>query len=602
MDSSAYPISNGMKQTEDERYTKVKYSTLMLSRDLWNMVAPYRVRFIIATFLRLTSDLVWLYPAYALAEVVNMLSRQERGIQYRLYTIFALWIVATIWRITGQQLAKLFCYQIAERVALDAHLATVRHMFSLDLAWHERENTGNKLKRIQKGADGLDKIIRMWIDNFIEIAVNLVGMVFIIGTIDTIIATILAIFLVTFFAISFTLARRTAVAQNIVNIKEEELSGLTFEVINNIRSVKVLAMGEALFELFRRQVADLFEKLKLRIFRYRAREWTVGMWSNVFRLGTIIYIVYGVMNGRYEVGFIVLFYGYFNKVWESINELSSKAQEFIIAKYGIGRMQAILQEPLKIESERGKSVVPKHWKTIRLENVSFAYGNRMALQNVSFEIRRGEKIGIVGLSGAGKSTLFKLLLKENEEYSGEIYFDDVPLRKIKRASYLEKVAVVLQDTEVFNFSLRDNITIADFHYARDEERLKTAIEVSNVDDFLPRLPKGLDTFIGEKGIRLSGGEKQRLGIARAIFKKPQILFLDEATSHLDLESEARIQDSLHHFFKTVTALVIAHRLTTIRQMDRIIVIQDGGIVEQGSFEELSAKRGRFHELWEKQRL
>lgn len=591
-----------MKQTKDERYKAVKYSTGRLIVDLWRMVAPYRVRFIIATFLRLTSDLVWLYPAYALAEVVNMLSHGESGIRHRLYIIFALWTGAFIWRITGQQWAKLLCYHIAERVALDAHLKTVKYMFSLDLAWHERENTGNKLKRVQKGADGFDKIIRIWIDNFIEITVNLIGMVFIIGTIDKIIATILAVFLVTYFTISFTLTRRTATVQNIVNIKEEELSGLTFEVINNIRSVKVLAMGEALFELFRRQVADLFEKIKLRIFRYRSREWAVGIWANAFRLGTIIYIVYGIINGWYEVGFIVLFHGYFNKLWESIGELSDKAQEFIIAKYGISRMQAILQEPIKIESDRGKSVVPRRWKTIRLENVSFAYGNRTALQGISFEIHRGEKIGIVGLSGAGKSTLFKLLLKENEEYSGEIYIDNVPLRKIKRGLYLEQVAVVLQDTEVFNFSLRDNITMADFRHARDENRLKTAIEVSHVDDFLPKLSKGIETFIGEKGIRLSGGEKQRLGIARAIFKQPQILFLDEATSHLDLESEARIQDSLHHFFKTVTALVIAHRLTTIRQMDRIIVIENGSIVEQGSFDELSEKHGRFHELWEKQRL
>jgi ATP-binding cassette subfamily B protein len=123
-----------------------------------------------------------------------------------------------------------------------------------------------------------------------------------------------------------------------------------------------------------------------------------------------------------------------------------------------------------------------------------------------------------------------------------------------------------------------------------------------VTDFLSRLRQGLDTVIGEKGIRLSGGEKQRLGIARAIFKDPELLFLDEATSHLDLESEEKIRDSLHQFFQSVTAIVIAHRLTTIREMDRIIVIEDGRIVEQGTFEELRERKGRFDELWEKQKL
>jgi ABC-type multidrug transport system fused ATPase/permease subunit len=160
----------------------------------------------------------------------------------------------------------------------------------------------------------------------------------------------------------------------------------------------------------------------------------------------------------------------------------------------------------------------------------------------------------------------------------------------------------LQDTEVFNFRLRDNITLANIKDANDEKRLQQAIEVAHVTDFLGKMPQGLDTEIGEKGIRLSGGEKQRVGIARAVFKQPDLLFLDEATSHLDLESEEKIRDSLHCFFQSVTAVVIAHRLSTIKEMDRIIVLEEGRIIEEGPFEELYAKKGRFHELWEKQKF
>ena len=176
------------------------------------------------------------------------------------------------------------------------------------------------------------------------------------------------------------------------------------------------------------------------------------------------------------------------------------------------------------------------------------------------------------------------------------------IRRIKKSSFYEKAAVVLQDTEVFNFSLKDNITIASSDNNQLEERLKTAITVAHITDFMHKLPDGLSTLIGEKGVKLSGGEKQRVGIARAIFKKPDILFLDEATSHLDLESEEKIKDSLRHFFKEVTAVVIAHRLTTIQEMDKIFLFENGEIIESGDFESLCRRKGRFLDLWNKQKF
>ncbi len=214
-------------------------------------------------------------------------------------------------------------------------------------------------------------------------------------------------------------------------------------------------------------------------------------------------------------------------------------------------------------------------------------------------MNRGEKIGLVGLSGAGKSTIFKLLLKERENYEGEIYVDDVPLRTISKQDYFTRTAIVLQDTEVFNFSLRDNVTISNFDHAANAGLLDKALTVAHVNEFARALPQGIDTKIGEKGVKLSGGEKQRVGLARAVFKDPQLLLLDEATSHLDVESEEKIQDSLHQFFQSVTAIVIAHRLSTIKEMDKIVVLEGGKIIEQGSFAALQKQKGRFSELWAK---
>jgi ABC-type multidrug transport system fused ATPase/permease subunit len=582
---------------------KQTYSTLELLKTLVRFIKPYKWKFIVASLFQLMADLMWLYPTYALATLVTYLTNYIPGTSLRTFwVVTTLWVLASLWRFIGMYYAKYWGFQIAEKIAVDASLRTMRHLFFLDIAWHDKENAGSKLKKIDRGAAGLQKIIRMWINNYIEIIVNLVGVIFIIAQFDGFIAITTTIFLVTYFLISFLYNRKAAHASRIVNIQEEEVSGLFFESINNIRSIKVMSMIEPLYDILTESGRDLYTKIKKRIFWYQSGNAIKNVWGQVFRLGILFFICIGIINGRYEVGFLILFYNYFSDIWESIGKLADTTQEFIIAKYSIGRMTDILDQPIQIDSEDGKVAFPPKWQKIIISNLSFAYGDKKVIDNVSFEINRGEKIGIIGLSGAGKSTLFKILLKEYEDYEGDVLVDGVPLRTIGKHSYFHNVAVVLQDTEVFNFSLLDNITISNYKQSRNKALLKKSLEIAHVDEFASRLSKGLDTFVGEKGVRLSGGEKQRVGIARAVFKKPQVLLLDEATSHLDIESEQKIKDSLHQFFQTVTAIVIAHRLTTIKEMDRILVLEDGKIIEQGSFLELYTKCGRFHELWEKQKL
>lgn len=327
-----------------------------------------------------------------------------------------------------------------------------------------------------------------------------------------------------------------------------------------------------------------------------------------------------------------MFHGYFDLVWRATAELAEVTNDIAIHKVGVGRMQELMAVKPSIEG-KGRAPFPRDWRQIEVESVSFAYRKRPVMRQVSLAIRRGEKVGIVGPSGAGKSTLFKILLKLYEDYEGSIRVDGVPLKDIDRSSYVARVAVVLQETELFDLSLKDNITIVagdtpppsgrplsrgdskrvTSHggvtegrggFVMDEdERLQRALTIAHLDELLPQLPNGVDTLIGEKGVRLSGGEKQRLGIARAVYKNPEILFLDEATSHLDADSERKIQDSLQEFFKgDLTAIVIAHRLSTIKQMDRIVVLDKGKIVEEGTFEALLKKKGVFFRLWEKQKL
>jgi ABC-type multidrug transport system fused ATPase/permease subunit len=593
-----------MIEVQEKKYEPdlIEYSNWTLIKDIGNSLKPYKGRFVAATLSRFISDISNLYPSYGFALIITFLSKYTPGESLRyLWIVVAMLLVAHAIKHVLRYLAKYVGYQVSERVALDSQIKMINHLASLDIAWHEKENAGNKLKRIQKGSEGLDRILRMWINNFIEIAINFAGMIFILSWVDKIVGIIMLVFLFSYFFISFFMLKKASAVSQEVDIMEEGVTGLMFQTINNIRSVKVMTMTERISKMINVQIVELFGKIKKRIFRFQTRSTVLNFWTVIFRVGTIVVIVFGILDGHYEVGMLVLFNGYFNSLASSVDELSEATQDLIICKYGIARMKKTLDEPVLIDNEKNKVDFPEDWKKISVKNLSFAYGKNKVLKDVSFEINRGERVGIVGLSGAGKSTLLKLLLKENESFNGEIFFDDLSIRKIKKKSYFNQVGVVLQDTEVFNFTLRDNITIASSK-DRSEKDLTQALDIAHVADFAYKLPHGLDTFIGEKGVKLSGGERQRLGIARAVYKQPEILFLDEATSHLDLESEEKIKDSLHKFFQKVTAVVIAHRLTTIREMDKILVIEKGEIIESGSFEELFNAKGRFFELWEKQKL
>jgi ABC-type multidrug transport system fused ATPase/permease subunit len=281
-------------------------------------------------------------------------------------------------------------------------------------------------------------------------------------------------------------------------------------------------------------------------------------------------------------------------------------QEVVVAKIWVGRAQSILKTKAEIEHPDkvlSQTTFPKEWKKIHIDHVKFMYNVQDVLRDITIHIKKGEKIGIVGISGSGKSTLFKLLMDLYETYDGNIFFDGIPLKHIKRQSYIDHVSVVLQDTELFNMSLKENILLTAVPgQIEDKDLLMSVIKTAHLEEVISQLPEGIDTLVGEKGIKLSGGQRQRLGIARALYRRPEILLLDEATSHLDVHSEKQIQEALHEAFGTCTAIVIAHRLSTIKEMDRILVMQEGEIKEEGKFDELIKAKGIFAKMWDEQTL
>ena len=562
---------------------------------------PYRRKFILGTFTRISSDLVWLFPPWALSEIINIAAGHEAGdsLQY-FWTLMGLLIVAAIYHYTAHDIAKYLIYPIAEKMRLDSIRDAIRHMFDLDPDWHEKENTGNKLQRIDKAGDSLNEVTRLYVDLLIESTINIIGVTIILSTLGKSVNAIMLVFFLSYYLLSGFLTRRASKESLLTNIEWEKFEGVAFESLNNIATIKALGLWNAIMKWLNKTSARVFHQTKIRIFWYRIRAGSLNLYREIFRQIIIIYVVLQVFAGNIEVGVIAMVVFYFQKVSASAGELAEVTYRFELGRIAMMRMSAIMEAKPTAELS-GDKPFPKNWSKLEVDDLHFSYENNDVLQGLSFSLKRGEKLGVVGLSGAGKSTLFKVLLKLYDRYKGKVLFGKRELKDIRRESYLKHFSYVPQETELFNLSLKDNVTLA-LDSKVNEARFKRALAVANVDDFIHKLPDGINSLIGEKGVKLSGGEKQRVGLARAIYQHPDILFLDEATSHLDAESESKIQEALHDFFQEVTAIVIAHRLSTLKEMDRILVMEDGKVIETGTFESLLKKKGRFWSLWKKQVL
>lgn len=576
------------------------YPVMDVVKDVWKYSGAKRWHLVFGSVLRVLGDVADLYPAVAFGTIVNTLAYRPENIWQTLTTVLALWFLSIFVRQTLVYFAKKIVFSVSIETSLNVQKKMIQILLSKDSSWQEKESSGKKMKRIEVGAFSYKDILYAWVNNYIEIAIRFIGIPLILMKFDFVVSFFVIIFLILYLFISALLRKWCVQAAYNFNLHQEETTGIIMETIGNINTIRVLHVGDSLLKKISLKMDGFLDSATKRIIAFNSRGRFMNMFANLYRIGIIFYILYAILNHQYEVGFLVLFSSYFTSITETVKELSDVSQDTIVSRQNLYRMYEMIGKDLPEENETQN--FPKDWDALNIKNLSFSYGENEAIKDFSLTVARGQKVGIVGLSGAGKSTLFKLLIRERDDYRGSIDFGDVSFRDIKKDDFYKNVSIVPQDTEVFNFSLKENITIARPEDEDNAGLLDRALTISHVKEFLHKLPLGVDTMIGEKGVKLSGGERQRLGIARAIFKQPEVLLLDEATSHLDIESEEKIKDSLHLFFKDITAIVIAHRLTTIKEMDKIVVIEDGQVVEMGSFDELMNKKDRFYSVWQKQKF
>jgi ATP-binding cassette subfamily B protein/subfamily B ATP-binding cassette protein MsbA len=348
---------------------------------------------------------------------------------------------------------------------------------------------------------------------------------------------------------------------------------------------------------FETQVDDYLGSRRKIISREEASGPVSESLAAVFIAAVMIYLGYRAINGQFTIGNFLSFMFAIGLLQDSTKKLQDSFIRLQQCAVAVERLNAILEDTNIVPEIASPRSFPNNWDEIEFRNVTFRYDQNDVLNNVNLKIKRGERVALVGSSGAGKSTLINLLPRFFDPVSGKILIGGTPIDEMSLAELRQHVALVSQDVFLFSDSVERNIWSGDF--SKTIDGVKPAAQLANADVFINRNPDGFKARVGERGSMFSGGEKQRISIARAIFKDAPILILDEATSALDSESEQEVQKGLDHLLEGRTALIIAHRLSTIANCDRIIVLEKGQIVEQGSHEMLMARQGpyfRFSQL------
>lgn len=471
-----------------------------------------------------------------------------------------------------------------------------KKVLSLPIRFFDNTKSGALVSRIMSDVEGVRNLIGTGL-------VHLVG-----GTITAIVSLVLlmnispAMTLFTFiplaiFAVialkAFKIIRPVFRNRGKINA---EVKGRLTETIGGIRVIKGFNSEAQEHKIFEDGVDELFQNVKKSLTTTAFMTSSATFLIGIATTGVMGYGGYKIILGELTIGDLLMFTVLLGIMVAPIVQMSNIGSQLTEALAGLDRTEELMNEIS--ESDETDRVIDL--KSIQgemiFENVSFAYEeDKEVLHNVSFTAKSGEVVALVGSSGSGKTTIAGLAASFLNPKSGKITIDGHDLSKVNLSSFRQNLGVVLQDDFLFEGTIRENILFPRPNAYEDE--LQNAVKTAYVDEFTDRFDDGLDTLIGERGIKLSGGQRQRIAIARAVLADPKILILDEATSNLDTESEALIQKSLAELTKGRTTFVIAHRLSTIRKANKILVIEEGRIAERGTHDELISKEGRYHNLF-----
>lgn len=478
---------------------------------------------------------------------------------------------------------------------------TFDHMHALSLRFHLERKTGGLTRVLERGRNGIEELVRLVVLQLAPTILEL-GLVIAVMLIafDWRYAAIVLATMVLFMAFTYRATEWRIKIRKEMNESDTDATAKAVDSLLNFETVKYFGAERRESERYDRSIAK-YEKAGVQTYTSLA-VLNAGQ-ATIFTLGLTTMMalcVFDIQAGRRTVGDFVMINAMLIQLYIPLNFMGMLYREIKQAIIDIEQMFGILHRNPEIKDSPNAKPLDVREGTLRFEDVRFSYDpEREILKGVSFEVPAGHTVAIVGPSGAGKSTISRLIYRFYDAAGGRITIDGQDIRNVKQASLRAAIGMVPQDTVLFNDTIRYNIRYGRWE-ATDAE-IEAAAELAQIDDFIKVLPQGYETEVGERGLKLSGGEKQRVAIARTILKGPPILLLDEATSALDSYTEKEIQDALERVAKGRTTLVIAHRLSTVINADEIIVIEAGQVVERGTHSQLLAKGGLYAGMWNRQR-
>lgn len=484
----------------------------------------------------------------------------------------------------------------AQHLIAELRSKVQQHIIKLPVSYFDNHKSGELVSRIMSDVEGVRNLVGT---GFVQLLGGLLTSVLSLILLININAKMTLYVLVPMAVFGFIAAKAFGYIRPIFRKRGElnaQVTGRLTESLGGIRVIKGFDAEDHEIGVFRKGVLDLFNNVKTSL-----TSTSLVTSSSALLLGVATIIIMGVggnqiAQGAMTVGDFFAFTLYLGFLVAPIVQMGNIGSQLTEAFAGLDRMEEVLGTPTEEDGSISTTALTSVNGDLEFRNVSFHYmENTPVLHNVSFVAKAGTTTALVGTSGSGKSTIAGLASSFIHPVSGQVVIDGIDLKDVTLQSYRKHLGVVLQDDFLFEGTIRENILFS--RPNATEEELNHAVKHAYITEFSERFEDGLDTLIGERGVKLSGGQRQRITIARAILANPRILILDEATSSLDTESESFIQESLDELLKGRTTLVIAHRLSTIRKADRILVIEKGQIVEQGTHDQLIAKEGRYFDLY-----
>jgi ATP-binding cassette subfamily B protein len=561
---------------------------------LWQLTQPYRLRTALSTVSLLTATATALAPPYLAKVALDDAVKGHGGA--RLVLVVVLFLAAGLanWGMTYVE--TYMTGWVGERILADLRNRLFAHLQRLSLGFYERNRAGVIISRLTNDVEAIDQLVTDGVTSLVQNSLTLIGTAVILFVLDwrLALATCTVLPLMTIATAMFR--KRSARAYAQVRERLGRVTATLAEDIAGMRVVQALNREQAAFENFR-NVAQRYREANMRTVVLNGIYFpAVDLFSTAALAVVLAYGGHLYFGHSISLGTLFAFMLYVNNFFDPVQQLSQLYNTFLSATAALDKIMGVLDEEPQVVDRPGARELARIGGHVRFEGVRFTYGRGdEVLHGIDLDVPAGTTVALVGHTGAGKSTIAKLLARFYEPTHGRITIDDVGLNEVTQESLRRQLGVVPQEGFLFAGTVAENIAFGKPDASSDE--VVRAAQTVGAHEFILRLEDGYETQLGERGSRLSLGQRQLVAFARALLADPRVLILDEATSSVDIGTERRIEEALRVLLADRTAFIIAHRLSTIRDADLIVVLEHGRVVEQGSHEELLARRGLYTSLY-----